>query len=374
MISIGKQRASHIGGYYTFILWNQNISILHSFNRVDNSSKDETLPNTNLFCYILSNSIRQGCSHFPKATGPAQPIHRKHHMSQFGPETPASNMTSYADLMALEFVVAFRDLQKDATNHEKLASFVRKHYVNRLNGPEFASALTNKPGDDPLIVHNFFNDLSCHYKEHSVTLTTLKSMDESLVKRIDCMICIVVSKKVSAVFFMLAAMFFAATASIAAANANPKREAARPAKDGPALAAAAAAASILFGAVGKWIHSILNKRETAATKHEEITAFMIIGAKFGMEDLRAIHGVARRLKFDNKSMSETVEDGNDKVAAVKRGFEDLVAKVEAYSNRMNWCASDYYQTLELSPLKYRSVQFRITVFKFLADLFSFKYL
>ncbi|XP_042011899.1 uncharacterized protein LOC121760303 isoform X2 [Salvia splendens] len=40
--------------------------------------------------------------------------------------------------------------------------------------------------------------------------------------RIDC---IAVSKKVSAVFFMLAAMFFAAAAAIAAVNANPKKEA-----------------------------------------------------------------------------------------------------------------------------------------------------
>ncbi|KAG6402150.1 hypothetical protein SASPL_139025 [Salvia splendens] len=270
------------------------------------------------------------------------------HMSRFGPETPASNMTSYADLMAREFVAAFRDLQKDAKNHGKLASFVSRHYVNRLNGPEFVSALTNKPGNDPLTVHNFYHDLSCHYKEQLVMLTTLKSMDESLVKRIDSMD---VSKKVSAVFFTLAAMFFAATAAIAAANANPKREAAGPAKDGPTLAgpavaaaAAAAVASILFGAVGKWIHSLLNKRETAARKHKEITAFMIIGANLCMEDLREIHGVARRLKFDNKSMSETVEDGN-KVGAVKRGFEDLVAKVEAYSNRMNWAKDGVLQTI-----------------------------
>ncbi|XP_047944849.1 UPF0496 protein 1-like [Salvia hispanica] len=273
------------------------------------------------------------------------------HMSRFGPETPASNMTSHADLMAQEFVTAFRDLQKDAANHEKLASFVRRHYVNRIIGPEFASALTNKPGNDPLIVHNFFHDLSSHYKEHLVMLTALKSMDESLVKRIDSMD---VSKKVSTVFFTLAAMFFAATAAIAAANANPKREAAGPgsgpAKNGPALAgpavaAAAAAASILFGAVGKWIRSLLNKRETAARKHKEITTFMIIGAKFGMGDLSAIHAVARRLEFENKSLSETVDDGNDKVAAVKHGFEELVAKVEAYSDRMKWAKDGVLQTI-----------------------------
>ncbi|KAG6402142.1 hypothetical protein SASPL_139017 [Salvia splendens] len=258
------------------------------------------------------------------------------HMSRFGPETPASNMASYSDLMAQEFVAAFRDLQKDAKNHGKLASFVSRHYVNRLNGPEFVSALTNKPGNDPLTVYYFNHDLSCHYKEQLVMLTTLKSMDESLVKRIDSMD---VSKKVSAVFFTLAAMFFAATAAISAANANPKREAA-----GPAVAAAAAAASILFGAVGKWIHSLLNKRETAARKHKEITAFMIISANLCMEDLKAIHDVARRLKFDNKSMSETVEDGN-KVGAVKRGFEDLVAKVEAYSNRMNWAKDGVLQCI-----------------------------
>ncbi|KAG6404470.1 hypothetical protein SASPL_136718 [Salvia splendens] len=243
-------------------------------------------------------------------------------------------MTSYADLMAREFVMAFRDLQKDSTNHEKLASFVRRHYVNRLNGPEFVSALTNKPGNDHFIVHNFFNDLSCHYKEHLVMLTTLKSMDESLVKRIDS---IDVSKKVSAVFFTLAAMFFTAAAAIAAANANSKREAATgKIAAGPAVAAAAAAASILFGAVGRWIHSLLNKRETAAGKHKEIIAVMTIGAKFGMGDLSSIHNVARMLEFQNKSMSEKVDDGNDKVAAVKRGFEELVAKVEAYSDRMKW--------------------------------------
>ena len=83
---------------------------------------------------------------------------------------------------------------------------------------------------------------------------------------------------------------------------------------------------------------------------------MIIGAKFGMGDLNAIRGVARRLDLENKSLSETVDDyGNDKVGAVKRGFEDLVAKVEAYSNRMNWCASDYYQTLELNIVQFRII-------------------
>ncbi|KAG6404468.1 hypothetical protein SASPL_136716 [Salvia splendens] len=269
------------------------------------------------------------------------------HMSRFEPETPASNMTSYADLMAREFIVAFRDLHKDAMNHGKLASFVRRYYVNRLNGPEFASALTSKPGNDPLIAHNFFHDLSCHYKEHLVMLTTLKSMDESFAKHIDC---IDVAKKASAVFFMLAAMFFAATAAIAAANANPpKKEAAGPgsgpALAGPAVAAAAAAASILFGAVGRGIHSLLNKRETAARKHKEIAAVMIIGAKFGMGDLSTIHGVARRLEFESKSLSETVDDGNDKVGAVKRGSEDLVANVEAYSNRMNWAKDSVLQTI-----------------------------
>ncbi|XP_047944921.1 UPF0496 protein 1-like [Salvia hispanica] len=269
-------------------------------------------------------------------------------------------MTSYADLMAREFVVAFRDLQKDATNHEKLACFARRHYVNRLNGPEFASALTNKPGNDPSIVHNFFHHLSCHYKEHLVMLKTLKSMDESLVKRIDSMD---VSKKASAVSFTLAAMFFAATAAMAAANANPKREAAWPASGpaatdqvaagpaevgpilaGPAVAAAAAAASILFGGVGKWIHSLLNKRETAARKHKEITVVMTIGAKFGMGDLSSIHDVARRLEFQNKSLSETVDDGNI-VAAVEGGFVELEAKVEAYSDRMKWARDGVLESI-----------------------------
>ncbi|KAG6404459.1 hypothetical protein SASPL_136707 [Salvia splendens] len=135
---------------------------------------------------------------------------------------------------------------------------------------------------------------------------------QSLIdKQIDC---IAVSKKVSAVFFMLAAMFFAAAAAIAAVNANPKKEAS--------------------GA--SWAGR--------ARKHKEMTAVMIIGAKFGMGDLSAIHGVARRLELENKSLSETVEDGN-KVAAVKKGFEDLVAKVEAYSNTTNWAKDGVLLTI-----------------------------
>ncbi|KAG6404465.1 hypothetical protein SASPL_136713 [Salvia splendens] len=62
------------------------------------------------------------------------------------------------------------------------------------------------------------------------------------------------------------------------------------------------------------------------------------------QDVSAIHGVARRLELENKSLSETVEDGN-KVAAVKKGFEDLVAKVETYSNTMNWAKDGVLQTI-----------------------------
>ncbi|XP_042012442.1 UPF0496 protein 1-like [Salvia splendens] len=160
--------------------------------------------------------------------------------------------------MAGEFVLAFRDLQKDAVNNEKLVDFVHGHYTNSLNAPEFYSALQQQCLHPDQHVHNLFCNLSFLYTDHFFMEETLKSMDESLEKQLCC---VDVCKKASTIFFISAAMICAAKAATAAADANPKTK-----MTAAKAAAAAAAASILFGAVGKWVHSLLSKHESRSIR------------------------------------------------------------------------------------------------------------
>ncbi|KAG6404471.1 hypothetical protein SASPL_136719 [Salvia splendens] len=122
-----------------------------------------------------------------------------------------------------------------------------------------------------------------------------------------------------------------ATSAIATANANPEWAWAAVA----GAATAAPVASILFGALEKWRHSVLNKSETAVRKHKEITTRMILAADCGIKDLANIHLVASRLEFETKSLSETVNDGK-KVAAVKRSSKELLQKVKNYNGEIKW--------------------------------------
>ncbi|XP_047944872.1 putative UPF0496 protein 5 [Salvia hispanica] len=233
--------------------------------------------------------------------------------------------------MAEEFILAFDDLQKDDSNNEKLVDFVRNHYKNSLISLEFCSTLQRRldianDHDLPPFFHNFFrDDLSRLVSNHSMMLDTLKPMCTGFNKELDS---IGLSQKVSAIFFVAAVIICTAASAIATANANPEWAWA-------AVAGAAPVTSILFGALGKWRHSVLNKSETVVRKHKEITTRMILAADCGIKDLINIHFVASRLEFETKSLSKTVDNGK-KVAAVKRSSEELLQKVKNYNGEIKW--------------------------------------
>lgn len=132
-------------------------------------------------------------------------------------------------------------------------------------------------------------------------------------------------KKVSAVFFTAAA---ATSAAFAAANANLKR---------PALSATAAAASVVFGALGRWANSRLKKREGVVKRRKEIIRVMIVGAKIAIKDLSKIYVLARRLQFHIEALSNVMADGggaddvSKKTAALGKSFRGLRVQTNGYS-------------------------------------------
>ena len=232
-----------------------------------------------------------------------------------------------------EFVLAFHDLQNDST---KLIKFVRSYYVNNLNAPKLCSALqlrlnptnNDQPGNDPaLIIQNFLRDIYLLRSKHSTMEMELKSMNGSFSKHLHS---IDVSNKVYTVLFSAAAMLWAAVAAIVAADVTPVRGWAR-----AGIGAAAAAASLLFTALGKWRRSVLMKREAAVKKHKDITDQMIMAGIHIMTDLDSVDCAARALEVGIKSLSEAVDDGL-KVAAVGKSFEELLRNDKKYSSVMKW--------------------------------------
>ncbi|XP_047944829.1 UPF0496 protein At4g34320-like [Salvia hispanica] len=237
--------------------------------------------------------------------------------------------------MAEEFILAFQDLQKDDSNNEKLVDFVRSYYDNSIISLEFCSTLQRRPNNSandhhfPPFFHNFFHDdLSRLVSDHSMMLDTLKPMCTGFVKELDS---IDLSQKVCAVFFIAAVIICTAASAIATANANPQWAWAAVA----GAATAAPVASILFGALGKWCHSVHNKSETTVRKYKEITTRMILAADCGIKDLTNIHLVASSLEFETKSLSETMDDAK-KVAAMERRTEELLQKVKNYNGEIKW--------------------------------------
>ncbi|XP_057795941.1 UPF0496 protein At4g34320-like [Salvia miltiorrhiza] len=222
-----------------------------------------------------------------------------------------------------QFVTAFLDLQKNLSNNEKLLEFLDNYYADtlqqRLNPTSTLEAVTHR---------DFFHHLSCLYKRQlmmRVTLRSFHSCSNDKLHRIDTW------KKVSAVFFTAAA---AIAAMVAAANANTKKPA----------AAAAAAASILLVALGKWIGSVLRKRERAVKKHMEIIRVMNIGAKISMKDLSKIHVVAQSLQLETESLSGT--DGDRE--KVMKSLEELRGKANDYCGNMKWARQVVLQSINAS--------------------------
>ena len=164
----------------------------------------------------------------------------------------------------------------------------------------------------------------------------LKSMNESFTKQLHS---IAVSKKLYSVLFTAAATLCAAVAAIAVANVIPMRGWAR-----AWVGAVAAAAPILFTALGDWRRSILMKRETALNKQRDIIVRMLIVARPIITDLNCIYEVARNLEFEIKSLLEAVDDG-EKAAAVENCFVELLQNDEKYNSVMNWAKELVLQSI-----------------------------
>ncbi|XP_047969019.1 uncharacterized protein LOC125212804 [Salvia hispanica] len=234
--------------------------------------------------------------------------------------------------MAEEFVSAFRDLQNNATNNEKLVEFVRCYYVNNLKAPEFCSALKlhlnpthHQPPNDPpfIIVQNFFHEISRLSTNHQMMENALNSMNTNFTKQLHS---IAVSNKVYSVLLNAATMICAAVAEIAVADVILMRGWAR-----AGVGAVVAVASIVFAALGEWHRSVLMDREAAVKKHKVIIDHMITLARPIMTDLSRIYSDAHSLRFEIKSLSEAV-DGQEKLAAVENC---LLHNVEKFNSAMN---------------------------------------
>ncbi|XP_057795954.1 UPF0496 protein At4g34320-like [Salvia miltiorrhiza] len=250
-------------------------------------------------------------------------------------KTRAIDVNSYEHQLQTnqQFVMAFLDLQKNSTNNEKLLEFVDNFYADTLKTPELCAALQQRlihpTNNSPSVTHrDFFHHLSCLYKQQLMMRVTLRSFhtcSDQKLHRIDT------GKKVSAVFFTAAA---AIAATVAAANANTKKPA----------AAVAAAASILLVALGKWIGSVLRKRERDVKKHMEIIRVMNIGAKISMKDLTKIHVVAQSLQLETESLSGTDGDGEK----VMKSLEELRGKANDYCGNMKWARQGVLQSINAS--------------------------
>ncbi|XP_057795988.1 UPF0496 protein At4g34320-like [Salvia miltiorrhiza] len=219
-----------------------------------------------------------------------------------------------------KFVMAFQDLPKNLTNNEKLLEFFGNYYADTLKTPEFCATLrqrlnptNNSPSSLEVSDDDFFHDLSCFYRQQLMMRVTLRSLDDSFNEKLDR---INTWKKVSAVLFTAAA---AIAATVAAVNANTNKPA----------AATAAAVSILLVALGKWINSLMRKRESGVKKQKQIIGVMIIGARITMKDLSNIYVLSRRLQFEIDSMSETV-------ANINKRIQNLRDKAVDYSGNLNW--------------------------------------
>lgn len=223
---------------------------------------------------------------------------------------------------------AFVELQKDATNNQKLLEFVDNHYVETLNTPDLCAAVqrrlnptNNHQSDDPF--DNFLRDLSWLHKQQLMMRVTLHSFDKTLAEKLDS---IAALKKASCALFTAAAVVSACLATADAKSRKP--------------AAAAAGASILFCGVGKWVHMLLDRRERAVVKQKETIGAMVLGAKSIIKHVSDIYAVARRLQLETGSLSETGDD-----AAVKKVFQELQGKALVYSQDMKWVKQVVIQTI-----------------------------
>lgn len=223
---------------------------------------------------------------------------------------------------------AFVELQKDATNNQKLLEFVDNHYVETLQTPDLRSAVqrrlnptNNHQSDDPF--DNFLHDLWCLHKQQLMMRVTLHSLDKSLGEKLNS---ITALKKVSGALFTAAAVV---SAYLAAANAKSKKP-----------AAAAAGASILFCGIGKWVHMILDRRERGVVKQKETIGAMVMGAKSIIKHVSDIYVVARRMQLEIESLSGTADD-----AAVKKSFRELRGKALVYSQDLKWVKQVVIQTI-----------------------------
>ncbi|XP_047949324.1 UPF0496 protein At4g34320-like [Salvia hispanica] len=226
--------------------------------------------------------------------------------------------------------MAFQDLRKNVTSIERLLDFVRSYYVNRLNTLDFYEALQHRLNptnileedeariggvSDPLILERFFHNLSCFIMQHSMMKETLQSLDKTFTERLDW---IDTSKKASAVFFTAAV---AICAAVAASNTK--------------LASVATAAAVVLIELRKWIHSLMNMRESSIEKYRDITRVMTMGINKAIKDLQDINVLSRQ------SVSE---NGGDH-SSLTENLEELLEKADGFSRDMKWVTQFVLHTI-----------------------------
>lgn len=237
----------------------------------------------------------------------------------------------------------------DSNNHEELYAFAHIYYANTLKPNEFCAALEqllheacrNNGGGASSegarsAIHGFFKELRRVYSQQVTMREQLQPLETAAADELDS---VNYWKKVSAVFCTAGA---ATCAAVAGANATLKQ---------PAVAAAAAAASVMFAALGKWVNSLLKKKENAVNRRREIVGVMIMGAKIAISDLTNIYALARRCHFDVGSISELVADGGvtdlrEKLTALDKSFGELRGRAnDGYGRDMSWVREVLLQTI-----------------------------
>lgn len=244
-----------------------------------------------------------------------------------------------------DFFTAFLD----NNNHEELYAFAHINYANTLKTNDFCPALeqllhearcnigggTSSEGARSAI-HGFFKELRRVYSQQVTMREQLQQLETSAVDELEG---VNYWKKVSAVFCTAGA---ATCAAVAGANATLKQ---------PEVAAAAAAASVMFAALGKWVNSLLKKKENAVNKRREIVGVMIMGAKIAISDLANIYVLARRCHFDVGSISEFVAGGGatelrEKLTALVKSFRELQGRAnDGYGRDMSSVREVLLQTI-----------------------------
>ncbi|EPS58393.1 hypothetical protein M569_16421 [Genlisea aurea] len=98
---------------------------------------------------------------------------------------------------------------------------------------------------------------------------------------------------------------------------------------GPIAAGLSAAASIPIGSIGKWIDSLLRKREAAIRGQKEIVNSMKVGSYVAVKDLDGIRVMVDKLEMEMEWMMRDADDFGIE-AAVRIGVQEMKRKLQGF--------------------------------------------